>query len=527
MSILVSILALGALQSGPAPTLERLKSDAPILVSELPQLQAALASPNAEVQRNALRFWATRGREAWDALYGVLKEEEPIPYTRLETFSQSVVRSLDRAIDSPDPEIRREALRTVCALGYPASDLLEQGFRCGNTTDLTFGEPSGRTLAKRVPGNPTLAMELVNDPEPTVVFNALRHLAPEHKSALQPAVKRLLASRDKLMRAVGLSELETASDRDVFRWIAPLIDDSEEDVGEYASNLFIAKIKDPGASFLNRGAWSPKVRRAIARRIGYRDEPGRESMLFAMLQDPSGEVRAEAFELLLRGASSKPSPLSEPQVRQLLQDPYGGVRAVALRDLFERKAPDILELQRTGLTDPSESVRDTAAWCSMRNFDLSLTPAVVKYLEMANDSSWMLGSYFSDPANDPYLDGWLESEFVNVRRTAALAMSIEKDRERFLPRLLRVARDSDPEVLRYAIRELGTCGGAEAAAAIRAIGSRSTGDQLLLVLSALGKTKDRESIEFLKRHVASSDKAVSKAAGRALRQLTDSLIPPE
>jgi len=526
VSILVSILVFGALQSGSTQTLARLQSDAPILVTELPQLQAALSSQDAEVRLAALRFWATRGREAWDALYKEVLEPDRPSYGRIETFCQSVVRSVDRAIDSPDLRIRVEGLRTLCALGTPASDLLEQGFRCGNSIDLTFGEPSWNLLVRRVPSNRSLALELVGDAEPTVVFNAIRHLAPEDRVALQTTIQKLLSRSNKLMRAVGLHQLKPASDRDVLRWIAPLIDDPDEEVAEYASSRFVAEFKDPAAVFPRRGSWSVRLQKAFAQRIAGRADPRRVPMLLEMLKDSPGEVREVSLSCLSSASSSEPCPLSEAQVRRFLLDPYGGVRAAALRELYERKVPDIIELQRRGLTDPSESVRDTAAWCSMRNFDLSLTQAVVKNLEMGNDGIWMLCSYFSDPANDRFLDGWLESNCVYVRQTAALAMKPDKERDRFLPRLLKAARDSDPDVLRYAIYGLTTCGGAEAAAAIREIGRRSQGEQLVLVLTELGKSQDRESIGFLKSYVESPDRALSKAATQALRQLTNSLIPP-
>ena len=499
--------------------LHRLKSAAPIEATELPALVATLSSSSAKVRLAALDFWARRSEEAYDAL---AEDDEDVANrdgTSLGSFSKQVVAGIDKAIDDPDPRIHRQALRTLCILQGSAESVFGVGIICGTGSEMTIPGQAWPAMRDRAPSLRSELAALAADPDPNVVLNALQSLPEEDVARLQPTIRSFLTSRQKLIRGIGLRLLVVNDDREVFRWVAPLIDDPDGDVREAAGYKFERVIKDAAAAFPDRMSRSPRVRAEIASLIAAGKAPNRVAMLREMLRDPADVVRAAALSGLAPYSGDADSPLSESEVRSYLTDRCGAARASAVAELYRRNVPDINLILRAALTDADPDVRDCATSCCMRSFVAELTQAVVKAVEMGVHDDWMICHYFSDPSNDKLLDGWLKSPNARVRRAAALSMNPREEPTRFVPRLFMLVDDPDPKVVGFAISGLIDVPGREASEALRRIAKRSRGEQLIDVLQAIGYRKDPSLADVAKSQLNSRDREVKRAAKNALRQL--------
>ncbi len=504
----------------------RLASSTPISVNEIPGLIDALKSPDRAIRRAAMRFWAVRGDEAREALWGDDDEDTDSRSGSVIQLCEKVVGLIEKAVSDPDRATSLEALRDLCALGTPVSVICPPVGRCGNGMEFTF-EPYVTIALSKIEPSRQADMEAVSqDPDPTVGLNALSHVSKDRIQALQPRFRKLLINPDKYWRAVALDFIKSANDADLFRTVGPLLDDPDEDVRSSASWAFQDGLQDLRTAFQGRAKRSAGVRLAIATKIGNESGfAGRSHMLVELLDDPVGSVRQEALSWLCRGDSSSPE-LTLVRLRSLVVDPEGRVRATALQELCERDEANRKQLIRTGLADEDRDVRTTAGWCCGHwSLEVELTDAVVGAIEKGMDDDWMVCAVFSCPLNDNKLDGWVTSDNVNLRRAVALNMDCEKDAKRVLPRYLRLVNDSDFEVLRATVYGLADCGGAEAVSAIETIARRSQGDLLVEALRSLGHTKGFADVAFVTPYLESSQNEVRKAAKSLLKAISQN--PPQ
>lgn len=488
-----------------------------------------LSTPDRKVRILALRFWADRAEDVRRALYD--QAEEGVPEDQMPDLSavpklcDEVVSDVTKSIDSPDPTVAREALRTLCALGTQAEDVCPPIGRCGNGLQYTFEGHVWPALANVKEKHARDLRMLVDDASPTVFYNALGALADRDVSSLQPQIRPRMRSKDKLQRGVATLYFRGSSDEDTMRILAGPLADPDEDVRACAESVF--HLKDPEHAFTFRAAWPPRVRAAIAEEITHSELKHHKRMLVELLNDPSGVVRAAALDGLGTGENDKEEPsLPEDRVRALLNDDYGRVRQIALNDILTRKPNDRGALLTKYLLDPDDQVRGAALWWCMHDFDSHLTDDVMKAVELGVGDYWMACGYVTAPQNGSRLEEWANSPSANIRRLVALSIRTPEGRPDYMLLLTKLVKDSDPEVLRYVVGSLSGVHDPGVAKSVQAAVSRFSGDDLVGALRVLGRSGEPLHIAFVKSFLTSADRNVAAAAKEAAKQLEKALAPP-
>lgn len=505
---------------------DRFQSKAPVEASELSFILDSLKSPDYELRRLALHFLAERQEDIRDAISDKCSEISEMGEQEINAWNarlcnalREFVAAVDQSADCHDLSTQKEAIRTLCALRMPAFFVCPPRGRCGNGIYWTFEGYSSDPLHKRAKENRLVLLALIQDTNPTVVLNAALNLPKEDTRASQPQIRKLLASKDKQLRAVAIYLLEPESDQDVIGTFGPLMGDAEEDLRECALAKFVDTLKDPVGAFRHRMTWSAWVRKGIAERIGNDENlANREPMLLTLLSDPSGIVRAQALLHVITDHEDGGSPVSEGQMRDFFHDENGQVRSLALGDLCRRKVRDADALVRAGLADPSRTVRTTAALRCNEEGPLVTGLALNAFL-MGIDDDWSIMSLLSDPANDHLVDGWLSSSNARLRDIVVRSMNCREEPTRCLPRLLKLTHDPDSGVLSKVLSGLAACKTPEAIDAILEVARRCSAETLADCITALDCANDPRAIPFLKQAAASSDPKVRKMAKSALRHL--------
>ncbi len=361
---------------------------------------------------------------------------------------------------------------------------------------------------------------LLSDDNPTVVLNAIEALGARGEAIVQHRMRELLKSSSKLSVALGLYMFHGKSDEETMSLVGGLVLSRDPDLRECAESAFLRNYVDTERLFRDRQNYPGRIRKLLV------DILGRSAQavphIHALLSDSDDETRAAA--LLRRTENDRQSVVSEAELRALLNDSFGGVRAPALQALYHLKPKDILDLVQTGCQDKSNEVRSTALWCAGWLQDPVLTDAVVGAVTQGCDS-FMACWYFSAPENDRLVSGWIASSNVHIRRMMALSVT-DEGIGRLYTRLLGLARDSDPEVMRYLVYDLAKDKSPRAVADIAEIAKRCVGETLAEALDAMSATGQPSAISFLSTYLSNSDKEVALAAKRAIKNLSDRLPPP-
>ncbi|MEQ1933272.1 MAG: hypothetical protein ABL962_05265 [Fimbriimonadaceae bacterium] len=504
----------------------RLGSKSPIVIAEIPRLMSTLESPNPKVRQFALRFWAERGEEARSMVDRDVREGVPYArpdFERLEKFCKGVVSLVSNSLDSRDHAIRLEATRTICALGTEAKAICPPYGRCGNSWGGTFVSHTSKIDAVLKRTAPRELASLVTDSNATVAYNALALLEEPEVIALQSTIQMGLNSPDQLKRAIAIYFYRPKNDSEAIRVLGPIIEDRDETMGVCADFALSESLKDIPLAFRDRASLRVKVRYIVAQRVAALDEDAtRDDMLRAFLTDSFEPIRELAIQCLV----SDTVKITERQAREMLSDVSGRVRGFALTGLVKLGVSDSTDLVTKCLTGSDRNLKEAAISIASDFFNLAYTSAVVKCLETkGTDAEWSLREYFSHPLNEHLLDGWLKSKSMSIRRTAVASLT-DDESDRFMPRLLRLTDETDPEILCYVVGTIGNHKGAASLTALKKVAERVTGDVLGSTLAAIAKLGDIRCLPYLNTFVNSQDETVRHAARNAISELQKAVPPP-
>jgi HEAT repeat protein len=192
-------------------------------------------------------------------------------------------------IDSPDPQVRREALRALRKLGAP-------------------------DLAEHLEG----LKALLDDPDPGVRAQLARTLGKLPLEQAGPLLQGLLGDPSPKVVAEAINSLVRLNDATAAGRIVDLLDDRDADVATAAGRA-MRMLGDPAlaAVALERvaqdlGSSDPTVRMQAIKRIREIGTPAAITYLEGALEDDADEVRHRAEKIIGRKERAEPAPAEEP-----------------------------------------------------------------------------------------------------------------------------------------------------------------------------------------------------------------------
>jgi HEAT repeat protein len=235
------------------------------------------------------------------------------------------------------------------------------------------------------------------------------------------------------------------------------------------------------------------------------------------LNDRAGVVRERAMELLGE-MDEGPPPLSEAKLRSLLFDPHGPVRKMALATLFEMKPEDARDLAITAMTDPHVRVREEGVSYFGENFDLAMTPLIVRAAETVLDWDWGTARYFAHPENSHYFSVWLSSPNPNLRRSVVGAVAYGEVSPKHLDQLLALAKwERDPGVIEELVYAIGDLKDPRVGPALLAVARYADGMALEHLVYRLRGFPSPEVRAYLTELAKSPNKELRRAAKNVLK----------
>ena len=533
-ALLATAVSLGQTAGWTSQTaLQRLKPDTTVVIAEVWDYVRALQHEDPSVRLAAVEYWAVMADEVQADYSDWIEDQPKTPETVVEwggdpferptgpviDFLATVAGYLDMAAADKNEAVSRAALRTMCALGYDVHSISPPGPSCGTGAEYFWGYHVVPLLKHRAKGRDGELLALVDDQNIHVAYSALCLLDWNHREALRPKLLEMLKSDGELARCVGIHFLLHESSEDLIKVIGPLLEDPSDNVRMSASYQFQWSFvyRDFPTMIAKWDTFSPAVRAEIVE-LAWRSEP-EDKLSHAMrgLNDRAGIVREKAM-VLLGEIDEGPPPLTEAQLRSLVRDPHGPVRAMALASLFETKPEDARVLAITALTDPHVKVREEGADYFGENFDLEMTPLIVRAAEMGLDWDFGTVKYFTHPENSHYFSVWLSSPNPNLRRSVVGAVSYGDVLPQNLDQLLALAKlERDPDVIDELVYALGDLKDQRVGPALLAMSRHADGMALDHLVYRLRDFPSPEVRAYLTELAKSPNKELRRSAKNVLK----------
>jgi HEAT repeat protein len=246
------------------------------------------------------------------------------------------------------------------------------------------------------------------------------------------------------------------------------------------------------------------------------------ALLQGLLNDPDHRVQVAALSTL----SSFMVSADENTVRRFIKDPSPEARIDALWMLSEKKVPDLDELVTAACQDPDADVRNSAFRRAGANDDTHLIEPMLKALELGVEDDYYICSILEKPENAKILERCAMSPHANLRAVAALTINGQDEAPNFIPLLLKMSGENDPDVLRHLASGLAYSRDPSALKALQQIAERTKGEALCSAIEALGLTDQPSLIGYLEPFLTSPDRQVRRAARSAIRGLKETEVPP-
>lgn len=514
---------------------------------ELLKLDPMYARPAAAAAARLL------ARDHLPLLHPLLEEPRAAPHawSLIDRIDPEMLRArAARMVETKEasPEMRLLAATTLAKLGDRSGvDALAEALR---------GERNPRALAylvdllsklKPVEALPAFE-EMTRHPDSAVVRLGLEGLLSiDIESAIQPLLEALGHPDQLRVAAFAISRLETI---DEGWWIGParaMIKDRSREKRANAAQLLGLSRKERYVEALVGLLADPEgyVQYRALEAI-HRISPARAAQEAGkLLQAQDGFVLALAAEIV----SAAEPRRTEGIYRALLASPAAYPRVTALQKLAERNVPDIAELARGFLQDPSPAVR-LHGLSALLQVDASkaLDPFFEIFPGLGEQApyAWvLLERHASDPALAPRFAaeflrsesplpgrilaaGWL-SHFggeraraafetalrdapVSIRLPAAVGLARLGDHDQARPVLLELLRQPEGGESTDLFQALARCGGADVAAELERILQEGDPSAAALAAEALGRMDSRGSRRAIHRAIFSEHPRLRDAA---------------
>ena len=264
----------------------RLLATSPADLHSMPYLIDAIADPDPLVRIEALKTWTQVGSKL-DSLTSTT-----------DHFAQLIENVRPKETDSP--QVKLQALRTLCGMGRSVKSICPIYFGCGMGMTRSLWYQASIQLKRDAARYPALTAELVADPNPDIVYNALKALGKEFEKTQLVQAKTWLSNPNRYFRVIGAYIIFNAFPESSATLLAPLLDDDDKDVRRTIRDFIFLNLDSKQIvqlSQANSGASSYLRRIAISR---FRDIPKKTStpLLRQLVNDLDPEVRSEASYML-------------------------------------------------------------------------------------------------------------------------------------------------------------------------------------------------------------------------------------
>lgn len=431
---------------------------------------------------------------------------------------------VERGLESQDPSDRRAAARQLAELPRASRERLVAKALLDEDVDVRVSAAEAVT-GPRSNDHVTVALAWLGERDARLRLAAIRLLGrAEPTREILQALSRALGDSDLEVRVRAAKALGGSRDPGAALSLLGHIDEANLRM-QLAVIDALSSLRDPKALVALVGKVQdgrPAVREAVARSLRAFDGDRSLAALTLLLRDSDDAVRLAAVSSLGRASATD---AVDAIVHVLRNDPSLDVRVAAVRALGRTRSERAADVLIESLDDSRSELVGEARLALGRMGDAA-TPRLLACLSgqpsrvRADACVYALGQSERAEAADAVSDAWRRRI---VSPEAALEALTNLGAERALPVVLESLSDSDPWVRSRAVAALEVLldpdhpdGRAVEPLLTAARGSRDRPDELLLLVSLLGRTGSERVKDDLVEYAHSSRLRLRIAAVRSL-----------